>query len=189
MYCSGLNATARLTAQTARREPCGHFCWSGWNRGWRCRFFVWIRMRAARTTARVGPTPIPICKMVPVEAPRRRPRGPSTKVLGYFQLPLRGALAVRAGAARRPTRAFVPEGHPIVAQRFIAGDSMDESTSRPGGTLVRFTPQPWFVVKMSGWGVDRAPVLQWATWSASAIRDCGGGTLHHKLCRFLRYPD
>ena len=62
------------------------------------------------------------------------------KVLGYFQLPLRGAHAVRAGTARRPTRAFVPEGHPIVAQRFIAGNSMDESTSRPGGTLERWRP-------------------------------------------------
>ena len=78
--------------------------------------------------------------MVPVEAPRRRRSGPSTKVLGYFQLPLRGTHAMRAGTARRPARAFVPEGLPIVAQRFIAGNSMDENPSRPGGTIERRRP-------------------------------------------------
>ena len=32
-------------------------------------------------------------------------------------------------------RAFVPEGHSIVAQRFIAGDSMAESPRVPEGRL------------------------------------------------------
>ena len=43
---------------------------------------------------------------------RGRRGSPSTKVLGYFQLPLRGSHALRAVVYS----SFVPEGHPIVSR-------------------------------------------------------------------------
>ena len=73
---------------------------------------------ARRLLDHVGVSGAPL---VEVEAFRGRPSGPSTKVLGYFPLPLRGTLAERAEIGRRRVKAFVPEGHSIIAQRFIAG--------------------------------------------------------------------